>query len=162
MFKSFLSVGIGMVLLLPSLSIKSETKKLSTLNLNQPYQDQWENNGSKRIPFKTVEDNNKLWKDVIKSRNKVVGYYDTEFANRINYCRYIGESIVLQKKEKFILENVLKYMLRCNYTQQQMITNYLGKTYKDEEKDKILSKEMVSLYVYKEDEDVNEFMRDKK
>ncbi len=162
MFKSILSFGIGIVLLLPSQSIKSETKKLSTLNLNQPYQDQWENNGSKRIPFKTVEDNNKLWKDVIKSRNKVVGYYDTEFANRINYCRYIGESIVLQKKEKFILENVLKYMLRCNYTQQQMITNYLGKTYKDEEKDKILSKEMVSLYVYKEDEDVNEFMRDKK
>ena len=160
MFKSFLQVGIGIVLLLPSLPIKSETKKVSLLNLNQPYQDQWEKDGNKRIPFKSVEDN-RLWKDVIKSRNKVAGYYDTEFANRINYCRYIGESVVLQKKEKFILENVLKYMLRCNHTQQQMITHYLEKEYKDDEKDKILSKELVSLYIYKEDEDVNEFMRDK-
>ena len=162
MLKSILSVGIGMVLLLPSPPIKSGTKKVSLLNLNQPYQDQWEKDGNKRIPFKSVEDNNRLWKDVIKSRNKVAGYDDTEFANRINYCRYIGESIVLQKKEKFILENVLKYMLRCNHTQQQMITHYLEKDYKDDEKDKILSKELVSLYVYKEDEDVNEFMRDKK
>ena len=99
---------------------------------------------------------------MIKSRNKVVGYYDTEFANRINYCRYIGESIVLQKKEKFILEKVLKYMVRCNNTQQQMISHYLEKDYKDDEKDKILSQEMISLYVEKVDEEVNEFMRDDK
>ena len=162
MFKPLLQVGIVIVLLLPFQPIKSGTKKVSTLNLNQPYQDQWEKDGTERIPFKSVEDNNRLWKDVIKSRNKVAGYYDTEFANRINYCRYIGESIVLQKNEKFILENVLKYMLRCNHTQKQMITHYLEKNYEDNEKDKILSKEMVSLYVYREDEDVNEFMRDDK
>ena len=158
MFKSFLSVWIGIVLLLPSQPIKSETKKLSTLNLNQPYLDQKE--GKPRV-FKTVEDNNNLWKDVIKSRNKVVGYDDTEFAYRINYCRYIGESIVLQKKEKFLLENVLKYMTRCNHTQQQMISHYLEKDYKDVEEDKKLSQEMSSLYVEKLDEEVNEFMRDK-
>ena len=139
--------------------IKSETKKFSTLNFNQPYQDRWKDKPS---VFKTVEDNNNLWKDVIKSRNKVVGYDDTEFANRINYCRYIGESIVLQKKEKFLLENVLKYMVRCNHTQQQMISHYLEKDYKDDEKDKILSQEMISLYVEKVDEEVNEFMRDDK
>ena len=159
MLKSILLVGIGMVLLLPSQPIKSETKKVSTLNNNQPYQDKIE--GKPRV-FKTWEDNNNLWKDVIKSRNKVVGYYDTEFANRINYCRYIGESIVLQKKEKFLLSNVLKYMTRCNHTQQQMISHYLEKDYKDDEKDKILSQEMISLYVQKVDEEVNEFMRDDK
>ena len=158
MFKSIFSVGIGIVLLLPSQSIKSETKKVSTLNLNQPYQDQVE--GKQRV-FNSVEDNNNLWKDVIKSRNKVAGYYDTEFANRINYCRYIGESIVLQKKEKFLLSNVLKYMTRCNHTQQQMISHYLEKDYKDLEVDKKLSKEMISLYVQKENEDVNKFMREK-
>ena len=147
-----------MVLLLPSQPIKSETKKVSTLNNNQPYLDKVE--GKPRV-FKTWEDNNNLWKDVIKSRNKVVGYYDTEFANRINYCRYIGESIVLQKKEKFLLSNVLKYMTRCNHTQQQMISHYLEKDYKDVEEDKKLSQEMISLYVQKEDEDVNEFMNDK-
>ena len=147
-----------MVLLLPSQPIKSETKKVSTLNNNQPYLDKVE--GKPRV-FKTWEDNNNLWKDVIKSRNKVVGYYDTEFANRINYCRYIGESIVLQKKEKFLLSNVLKYMTRCNHTQQQMISHYLEKDYKDVEEDKKLSEEMISLYVQKEDEDVNEFMNDK-
>ena len=158
MLKSILSVGIGMVLLLPTQSIKSETKKVSTLNNNQPYLDKVE--GKPRV-FKTWEDNNNLWKDVIKSRNKVVGYYDTEFANRINYCRYIGESIVLQKKEKFLLSNVLKYMTRCNHTQQQMISHYLEKDYKDVEEDKKLSEEMISLYVQKEDEDVNEFMKEK-
>ena len=159
MLKSIVSVGIGVVLLLPSQSIKSGTKEQSTLNYNQPYQDRWEDKPS---VFKTVEDNNNLWKDVIKSRNKVVGYDDTEFANRLNYCRYIGESIVLQKKEKFLLENVLKYMVRCNNTQQQMISHYLEKDYKDDEKDKILSQEMISLYVEKVDEEVNEFMRDDK
>ena len=143
----------------PSRPIKFETKKFSTLNFNQPYQDRWEDKPS---VFKTVEDNNNLWKDVIKSRNKVVGYDDTEFANRLNYCRYIGESIVLQKKEKFLLENVLKYMVRCNNTQQQMISHYLEKDYKDVEEDKKLSKEMISLYVEKVDEEVNEFMRDDK
>ena len=158
MLKSILSVGFGMVLLLTSQPIKSETKKVSTLNNNQPYLDKVE--GKPRV-FKTWEDNNNLWKDVIKSRNKVVGYYDTEFANRINYCRYIGESIVLQKKEKFLLSNVLKYMTRCNHTQQQMISHYLEKDYKDVEEDKKLSEEMISLYVQKEDEDVNEFMNDK-
>ena len=159
MLKSILSVGIGMVLLLPTQSIKSGTKKVSTLNNNQPYLDKVE--GKPRV-FKTWEDNNNLWKDVIKSRNKVAGYYDTEFANRINYCRYIGESIVLQKKEKFLLENVLKYMVRCNNTQQQMISHYLEKDYEDVEEDKILSQEMISLYVEKVDEEVNEFMRDDK
>ena len=158
MFKTLLSAGFGMILLSPSLPIKSEAKLKSTLNYNQPYEDRWEDKPS---VFKTVEDNNNLWKDVIKSRNKVAGYYDTEFANRINYCRYIGESIVLQKKEKFLLENVLKYMTRCNQTQQQMITHYLEKDYKDEEKDKELSQEMISLYVEKTDEEVNEFMRRK-
>ena len=69
---------------------------------------------------------------MIKSRNKVAGYYDTEFANRINYCRYIGEIVVLQNKGKFILENVLKYLLRCNHTQQQIISHYLEKDYKDD------------------------------
>ena len=158
MFKSIFSVGIGIVLLLPSQSSKSETKKVSTLNYNQAYQDKVK--GKPKV-FKTWEDNNNLWKDVIKSRNKVAGYYDTEFANRINYCRYVGESIVLQKKEKFLLSNVLKYMTRCNQTQQQMISHYLEKDYKDAEVDKKLSEEMISLYVYKEDEDVNEFMREK-
>ena len=66
------------------------------------------------------------------------------------------------KKEDFLLENVLKYMTRCNQTQKQMITHYLEKNYKDVEEDRKLSQEMISLYVEKEDEDVNEFMRGEK
>ncbi len=151
-------IGFLAILMTTSLPVRTETKVRSTLNYDQPYQDRWEDKPS---VFKTVEDNDNLWKDVIKSRNKVAGYNDTEFAYRISYCRYIGESIVLQKKEKFLLENVLKYMTRCNQTQQQMITHYLEKDYKDEEKDKELSQEMISLYVEKTDEEVNEFMRRK-
>ena len=59
-------------------------------------------------------------------------------------------------------KKVLKYMVRCNNTQQQMISHYLEKDYKDDEKDKILSQEMISLYVEKVDEEVNGFMRDDK
>lgn len=160
MLKSIGIAALTTFLITSTLPVRIETKVRSTLNYNQPYKDQWENNGKKRIPFKSVEDNDNLWADVIKSRNKSVGYNDTEFANRINYCRYIGESMVLQKKEEFILENVLKYMLRCNQTQQQMITHYLDKTYTDVEEDRVLSKEMISLYVFKEDEEVNKFMED--
>ena len=158
MFKSIGIAALSTFLITSTLPVRTETKVRSTLNYNQPYKDQWENNGKKRIPFKSVEDNDNLWADVIKSRNKSVGYNDTEFAKRLNYCRYIGESIVLQKKEEFILENVLKYMIRCNNTQQQMITHYLDKTYTDVEEDRVLSKEMISLYVFKEDEEVNKFM----
>ena len=162
MLKSVTIAALSTILITSTLPVRTETKVRSTLNYNQPSQDQWENvDGNKRIPFKSVEDNGNLWANVIKSRNKSVGYNDTEFANRINYCRYIGESIVLQKKEKFILENVLKYMIRCNNTQQQMITHYLDKTYKDVEEDRVLSKEMISLYVFKEDEEVNKFMEEK-
>ena len=39
-----------------------------------------------------------------------------------------------------------------------MITHYLDKTYTDVEEDRVLSKEMISLYVFKEDEEVNKFM----
>ena len=162
MLKSITIAALSTFLITSTLPVRTETKVRSTLNYNQPYQDQWENvNGNKRIPFKSVEDNDNLWANVIKSRNKSVGYNDTEFANRIYWCRYVGESIVLQKKEKFILENVLKYMIRCNNTQQQMITHYLDKTYKDVEEDRVLSKEMISLYVFKEDEEVNKFMEEK-
>ena len=160
MLKSIGIAALTTFLITSTLPVRTETKVRSTINYNQPYKDQWENNGKKRIPFKSVEDNDNLWADVIKSRNKSVGYNDTEFANRINYCRYIEESMVLQKKEEFILENVLKYMLRCNQTQQQMITHYLDKTYTDVEEDRVLSKEMISLYVFKEDEEVNKFMED--
>ena len=160
MLKSIGIAALSTFLITSTLPVRTETKVRSTINYNQPYKDQWENNGKKRIPFKSVEDNDNLWADVIKSRNKSVGYNDTEFANRLNYCRYIGESIVLQKKEEFILENVLKYMIRCNNTQQQMITHYLDKTYTDVEEDRVLSKEMISLYVFKEDEEVNKFMED--
>lgn len=159
MLRSLIIATVSTVLLTSTPPIRTETKSRSTLNYNQPYQDQV---AGKPKVFKSVEDNNNLWKDVIKSRNKVAGYDDTEFAYRIQYCRYIAESVVLMKKEDFLLENVLKYMTRCNQTQKQMITHYLEKNYKDVEEDRKLSQEMISLYVEKEDEDVNEFMRGEK
>ena len=77
-----------------SLPVRTETKVRSTLNYDQPYQDRWEDKPS---VFKSVEDNNNLWDDVIKSRNKVAGYNDTEFAYRIRYCRYIGVEVNTNK-----------------------------------------------------------------
>ena len=74
MLKSITIAALSTFLITSTLPARTETKVRSTLNYNQPYQDQWENvNGNKRIPFKSVEDNDNLWANVIKSRNKTVG-----------------------------------------------------------------------------------------
>ena len=43
-----------------------------------------------------------------------------------------------------------------------MISHYLKKDYKDVEEENKLAQELISLYVEKDDEEVNEFMRDDK
>ena len=117
MLKSILSVGIGGLLLLPFQSLKSQTY----LNYNQPYV----NSPNAKEPFLTKKDNDDFWKNLKLIREKRDGYRDTEFINKIDWCRYVGESAVLQKKEEFTVSNVVDYSTRCMSRQTRMIRYFL-------------------------------------
>ena len=117
MIKSFFTISIGTFLLLPFQSLKSQTY----LNYNQPYV----NPPGVEEPFLTKSDNDNFW-EVIKSiREKQLGYEDTEFNRKIDWCRYVGESSVLQKKEEFTVSNVVDYSTRCMQRQTRMIRYFL-------------------------------------
>ncbi len=131
MFKNLFLFTIGSLFLISSLPIKSETlwnRSNKYLNHNQPYK----NTGKEKEPFLNVEDNNDLWNIFIEIHNKKVGYEDIEFRNITNFCRYIAESVVLQKKIDFYLEHVVDYSTICMRTQTKMIKHFMNTDYHDE------------------------------
>ena len=137
MIKSFFTISIGTFLLLPFQSIKSQTY----LNYNQPYV----NPPGVEEPFLTKSDNDNFW-EVIKSiREKQLGYKDTEFNRKIDWCRYVGESSVLQKKEEFTVSNVVDYSTRCMQRQTRMIRYFLDNDILEKEKDVLQDDSKVGL-----------------
>ena len=127
MIKSLFTISIGTSLLLPFQSLKSRTY----LNYNQPYL----NPPDVEEPFLTKSDNDNFW-EVIKSiREKQLGYKDTEFNRKIDWCRYVGESSVLQKKEEFTVSNVVDYSTRCMIRQTRMIKYFLNNDILEKKKD---------------------------
>ena len=127
MIKSFFTISIGTFLLFPFQSLKSQTY----LNYNQPYV----NPPGIEEPFLTKSDNDNFW-EVIKSiREKQLGYEDTEFNRKIDWCRYVGESSVLQKKEQFTVSNVVDYSTRCMQRQTRMIRYFLDNDILEKEED---------------------------
>ena len=137
MIKSFFTISIGTFLLLPFQSLKSQTY----LNYNQPYV----NPPDVEEPFLTKSDNDNFW-EVIKSiREKQLGYKDTEFNRKIDWCRYVGESSVLQKKEEFTVSNVVDYSTRCMSRQTRMIRYFLDNDILEKEKDVLKDESKVGL-----------------
>ena len=137
MIKSFFTISIGTILLLPFQSLKSQTY----LNYNQPYV----NPPGVEEPFLTKSDNDNFW-EVIKSiREKQLGYKDTEFNRKIDWCRYVGESSVLQKKEEFTVSNVVDYSTRCMQRQTRMIRYFLDNDILEKEEDVLKDDSKVGL-----------------
>ena len=137
MIKSFFTISIGTFLLLPFQSLKSQTY----LNYNQPYV----NPPDVEEPFLTKSDNDNFW-EVIKSiREKQLGYKDTEFNRKIDWCRYVGESSVLQKKEEFTVSNVVYYSTRCMSRQTRMIRYFLDNDILEKDKDVLKDESKVGL-----------------
>ena len=137
MIKSFFTISIGTFLLLPFQSLKSQTY----LNYNQPYV----NPPDVEEPFLTKSDNDNFW-EVIKSiREKQLGYKDTEFNRKIDWCRYVGESSVLQKKEEFTVSNVVDYSTRCMQRQTRMIRYFLDNDILEKEEDVLKDDSKVGL-----------------
>ena len=118
MFRLSLPVWIWMVFLLPSQSLKSQTY----LNYNQPYV----NPPNTKEPFLNKSDNDDFWENIKSIREKRDGYKDTEFGKKLDWCRYVGESSVLQKKEEYTLSNVINYSTRCMNRQTRMIKYFLN------------------------------------
>ena len=137
MIKSFFTISIGTFLLFTFQSLKSQTY----LNYNQPYV----NPPDVEEPFLTKSDNDNFW-EVIKSiREKQLGYKDTEFNRKIDWCRYVGESSVLQKKEEFTVSNVVDYSTRCMSRQTRMIRYFLDNDILEKEKDVLKDESKVGL-----------------
>ena len=137
MIKSFFTISIGTFLLLPFQSLQSQTY----LNYNQPYV----NPPDVEEPFLTKSDNDNFW-EVIKSiREKQLGYKDTEFNRKIDWCRYVGESSVLQKKEEFTVSNVVDYSTRCMQRQTRMIRYFLDNDILEKEEDVVKDDSKVGL-----------------
>jgi hypothetical protein len=137
MIKSFFTISIGTFLLLPFQSLQSQTY----LNYNQPYV----NPPDVEEPFLTKSDNDNFW-EVIKSiREKQLGYKDTEFNRKIDWCRYVGESSVLQKKEEFTVSNVVDYSTRCMSRQTRMIRYFLDNDILEKEEDVLKDDSKVGL-----------------
>ena len=137
MIKSFFTISIGTFLLLPFQSLKSQTY----LNYNQPYV----NPPDVEELFLTKSDNDNFW-EVIKSiREKQLGYKDTEFNRKIDWCRYVGESSVLQKKEEFTVSNVVDYSTRCMQRQTRMIRYFLDNDILEKEEDVLKDDSKVGL-----------------
>ena len=117
--KVSLPIGLlGIILMSLVLPIRSQTY----LNYDQPYV----NPPNIKEPFLTKNDNDNFWKNAKLIREKRDGYKDTEFINKIDWCRYVGESAVLQKKEEYTLNNVMKYASRCMKRQTSMIQYFLN------------------------------------
>ena len=118
MFRLSFPAWILIVFLLPSQSLKSQTY----LNYNQPYV----NHPNAKEPFLTKSDNNDFWENINFIREKKVGYKDTEFGKKLDWCRYVAESAVLQKKEEYTLSNVFIYSTLCMHRQTGMNKYFLG------------------------------------
>ena len=76
---------------------------------------------------------------------KKVGYEDTEFNTKLDWCRYVGESAVLQKKEEFSVSNVVDYSVLCMQRQTRMIRYFLDNDILEKEKDVLKDESKVGL-----------------
>jgi len=127
---------IGVSLATIQLKINAQTY----LNYNQPYV----NSPDVKALFLSKSDNDNFW-EVLKSiREKKVGYEDTEFNTKLDWCRYVGESAVLQKKEEFTVSNVVDYSMRCMQRQTRMIRYFLDNDILEKEKDVLKDESKVS------------------
>ena len=121
-------------------TIQRKINAQTYLNYNQPYV----NPPNAKELFLSKSDNDNFW-EVLKSiREKKVGYEDTEFNTKLDWCRYVGESAVLQKKEEFSVSNVVDYSVLCMQRQTRMIRYFLDNDILEKKKDVLKDESKVS------------------
>ena len=109
MLKSIVSVGIGMVLLLPSLPVESN----DNIKRNNLVNDMVERRKESWKEMKVTMD--EFWKELKETREIKYGK-DIHFEKNLDYCRHFGEISVLHKGDEWNLKNIVKYCYYCMNT----------------------------------------------
>ena len=109
MFKSFLQVGIGIFLLLPSLPVESN----DNIKRNNLVNDMVERRKKSGKEMKVTMD--EFWRELKETREIKYGK-DIHFEKNLDYCRHFGEISVLHKGDEWNLKNIVKYCYYCMNT----------------------------------------------
>ena len=109
MFKSFLQVGMVIVLFLPSLPFKSN----DNIKRNNLVNDMVERRKKSGKEMKVTMD--EFWKELKETREIKYGK-DIHFEKNLDYCRHFGEISVLHKGDEWNLKNIVKYCYYCMNT----------------------------------------------
>ena len=109
MLKSIVSVGIVMVLLLPSLPVESN----DNIKRNNLVNDMVERRKKSGKEMKVTMD--EFWRELKETREIKYGK-DIHFEKNLDYCRHFGEISVLHKGDEWNLKNIVKYCYYCMNT----------------------------------------------
>ena len=118
MLKSIFSVGIGMILLLPTLPVESNSNK----ERNNLIKDMVERRKKKGKGMEVTM--NEFWKE-LKDTRKIKFGYDPNYEKTVDYCRNWGEMSVRYKDEEWNLQNIVKYSYYCMNTINGMTTQLI-------------------------------------
>ena len=108
MLKSFLSIGIGIILLSSSTTVDSKEKITNEKHnlVDAIIERRRKNNKDMKASME------EFWRELIETREIKYGK-DDHFERNLHYCRNFSERAVLHKGDEWNLKNIVKYCYWC-------------------------------------------------
>ena len=108
MLKSFLSIGIGIILLSSSTIVDSKEKITNEKHnlVDAMIERRRKNNKDMKASME------EFWRELIETREIKYGK-DDHFERNLDYCRNFSERAVLHKGDEWNLKNIVKYCYWC-------------------------------------------------
>ena len=108
MLKSFLSIGIGIILLSSSTTVDSKEKITNEKHnlVDSMIERRRKNNKDMKASME------EFWRELIETREIKYGK-DDHFERNLDYCRNFSERAVLHKGDEWNLKNIVKYCYWC-------------------------------------------------
>ena len=108
MLKSFLSIGIGIILLSSSTTVDSKEKITNEKHnlVDAMIERRRKNNKDMKASME------EFWRELIETREIKYGK-DDHFERNLDYCRNFSERAVLHKGDAWNLKNIVKYCYWC-------------------------------------------------
>ena len=108
MLKSFLSIGIGIILLSSSTTVDSKEKITNEKHnlVDAMIERRRKNNKDMKASME------EFWRELIETREIKYGK-DDHFERNLHYCRNFSERAVLHKGDEWNLKNIVKYCYWC-------------------------------------------------
>ena len=108
MLKSFLSIGIGIILLSSSTTVDSKEKITNEKHnlVDSMIERRRKNNKDMKASME------EFWRELIETREIKYGK-DDHFERNLHYCRNFSERAVLHKGDEWNLKNIVKYCYWC-------------------------------------------------